>query len=83
MLIIQIEREADRVLSRLPRNVVELVEAKIEQLAKDPESLKNNIKKLVGTHQSRLRVGDLRIIFRIQKNVLTIARIAPRGNVYI
>lgn len=82
MLNIQIERGALKNLKRLPANVGDLIENKIEQLASDPESLKNNVSRLVGTRESRLRVGDWRVIFRIDGSVLRIINIAPRGGAY-
>lgn len=82
MLKIEIERKASKSLMRLPANVGDLIETKIEQLAYDPPSLKNNVTKLVGTKESRLRVGDYRIIFRIDGDMLKIIRIAPRGGAY-
>ncbi|QMW21534.1 type II toxin-antitoxin system RelE family toxin [Sandaracinobacteroides saxicola] len=82
VLRIEIEREAARILSRIPANVGDLIEDKIEQLASDPASLRNNVTRLVGTRESRLRVGDWRIIFRIDGDTLRIIRIAARGSVY-
>lgn len=82
MLNIEIERAALRVLMRLPANVGDLIESKIEQLANEPDSLKNNVTRLVGTKESRLRVGDWRVIFRIDNDVLLIIKIAPRGGAY-
>ena len=82
MLKIEIERQALKTLLRLPANLGDLIEAKIEQLAGDPDSLKNNVTRLVGTKESRLRVGDWRVIFRIDHDTLRIIRIAPRGGAY-
>ena len=82
MLKIEIERQALKTLLRLPANLGDLIEAKIEQLAGDPDSLKNNVTRLVGTKESRLRVGDWRVIFRIDLETLHIIRIAPRGGAY-
>ena len=82
MVKIEIERQALKTLLRLPANLGDLIEAKIEQLAGDPDSLKNNVTRLVGTKESRLRVGDWRVIFRIDATTLHIIRIAPRGGAY-
>jgi mRNA interferase RelE/StbE len=82
MLKVEIERAALKSLMRLPANVGDLIESKIDQLARDPDSLKNNVSRLVGTKESRLRVGDWRVIFRIDENTLLIIKIAPRGGVY-
>lgn len=82
MLKVEIERAALKSLMRLPANIGDLIESKIDQLACDPDSLKNNITRLVGTKESRLRVGDWRVIFRIDADTLLIIKIAPRGGVY-
>jgi len=82
MLKIEIERSAVKSLIRLPANTGDLIESKIEQLASDPGSLKNNVTRLVGTKESRLRVGDWRVIFRIDGGMLRIIKIAPRGGAY-
>jgi mRNA interferase RelE/StbE len=82
MLRVEIERPALKSLVRLPVNVGNVMESKIEQLASDPDSVKNNITRLVGTKESRLRVGDWRVIFRIDGDTLSIIKIAPRGGAY-
>jgi mRNA interferase RelE/StbE len=82
MLRIEIERGAAKALARIPANVGDLIEEKIEQLARDPEGLRNNVTRLVGTRESRLRVGDWRVIFRIDGDTLIVIKIAPRGSAY-
>ena len=42
----------------------------------------NNIKKLVGSDEMRLRVGDYRIIFTETENEIIVSRIGPRGSIY-
>jgi len=79
---ILIERSAQKVLVRIPANVADLIIDKLEQLAADPESLRNNVTKLVGTKESRLRVGDWRVIFRDDPDRLIVVKIAPRGGAY-
>jgi mRNA interferase RelE/StbE len=59
-----------------------LLRSKIEQLAADPDSLAVNVKKLQGRSSSRLRVQDMRIVFRIEGDVLEIEGIGPRGEIY-
>jgi mRNA interferase RelE/StbE len=82
MLKVEIERTALKSLMRLPVNIADVIESKIEQLASDSDNLKNNITRLVGTKQSRLRVGDWRVIFRIDGSTLSIVKIASRGGAY-
>jgi len=77
-------RSAQKALQRIPRNVAQLIISKINQYARDPTSLANNVKKLKGDFEGliRLRVGDWRIIMDDQGNVLMILEIKPRGGAY-
>lgn len=77
-------RSAQKALQKIPRNVAQLIIAKINQYARDPSSLANNVKKLKGDFEGliRLRVGDWRIIMDDQGNVLMILGITPRGGAY-
>lgn len=71
---------AQRALRRSDKRVV--IRQKIEQLATDPASLAANVKKLQGRDESRLRVQDWRVIFRIEGEVLHVDDIGPRGSIY-
>lgn len=75
-------RQASKVLQRLPTNGQDLLAAKIDQLASDPASLRNNVKPLVGSASSRLRVGDWRVVFEADGDTLVVKAIAPRGSAY-
>lgn len=78
------ERTALKSLRRLPGNVAELIRSKVEFLARDPFALNNNVKALRGRDGYRLRVGDWRIIYRIDRGELVIWVIAvgSRGSIY-
>jgi mRNA interferase RelE/StbE len=56
--------------------------AKIDAYAKDPAAQANNVKKLKGRRDYRLRVGDFRVIFSETKTTITIHDIGPRGGIY-
>lgn len=71
---------AQRALRRSDKRVV--IRQKIERLAIDPASLGANVKKLKGREESRLRVQDWRVIFRIEGDVLHVDDIGPRGSIY-
>jgi mRNA interferase RelE/StbE len=60
----------------------DLIRGKIDELADDPSAHAANVKKLKGRLESRLRVQDWRIIFRIEDEVLWIDHIGPRGSIY-
>lgn len=59
--------------------------AKIEQYAKTPSSLANQVKHLVGSPFHRLRVGDYRVIFSITEEavaVMLVVRVRHRREAY-
>lgn len=75
--------EAVKTLTRMPANTARLIRSKITQYAADPASLANNVKALKGREgYLRLRVGDWRVIFTEDGEVIAIIRIAPRGGAY-
>jgi len=41
-----------------------------------------DVKKLQGRYDYRLRIGDYRVLFRIENNMIIVTNIAPRGHVY-
>lgn len=55
---------------------------KISQLADQPETLANNITRLQGREEWRLRVQDWRVIFIRDAERLLIRDIAPRSSIY-
>jgi len=63
-------------------NRADLILMKIEQYAAAPEAQANNVKKLRGRPDYRLRVGDFRIVFSETKDTITILDIGPRGGIY-
>lgn len=80
---IAFSKEALHTLRRMPTNTSAIVRSKIEQYAADPASLANNVKALKGEQGVfRLRVGDWRVLFNEDGDVVAIIRIAPRGAAY-
>ncbi|EIM29799.1 type II toxin-antitoxin system RelE family toxin [Microvirga lotononidis] len=75
-------KSALKTLRRIPANVAATIKGKIEQYAADPASLSANVTKLQGRESYRLRVGDRRVIFDEDGNVLAILEIGPRGGIY-
>jgi mRNA interferase RelE/StbE len=56
--------------------------SKIEQYATDPATQANNVKKLRGRADYRLRVGDFRVVFSETADTMTIHDVGPRGGIY-
>jgi mRNA interferase RelE/StbE len=79
---IEIEAEAERALRRMPRNTAE--RSKLVALAKDPFARNPNVKKLSGRDAWRLRIGDWRALYTIDRTnqMISIMVIRPRGSAY-
>lgn len=76
-------RDALKSLRRIPSNAASAIRGKIEQFARDPASLGNNVIRLQGSSgYCRLRVGDWRVIFSEDALVVAVIRIATRGSAY-
>ena len=84
MFRIEYSRDALKMLLRMPVNMARLIRTKIEQVAADPFAPNNNVKRLKGMDAFRLRVGDWRVVYEIDRRAITIfvIRIGPRGSVY-
>ncbi|KQQ47877.1 cytotoxic translational repressor of toxin-antitoxin stability system [Methylobacterium sp. Leaf125] len=76
-------KAALKTLSRMPANVSAMICAKIALLAADPATQANNVKALKGEPGVfRLRVGDWRVVYTDQGEILAVIRVAPRGSAY-
>ena len=80
---IAFSRDALKILTRIPGNTAKLIRSKIDQYARDPKALANNVKTLKGQPGvKRLRIGDWRVLFREEAATIVIIRIAARGSAY-
>lgn len=77
-------KQVDKSLRKMPRNVSDLLRGKLVQLAENPYDLNHNVTKLQNRPGYRLRVGDWRIIYDVEDDVLIVRviRIASRGEIY-
>jgi mRNA interferase RelE/StbE len=68
----------------MPRNTAKLIREKLENIAADPYADHPNAKKLQGREGYRLRVGDWRVIYKIENEqlVIIVLKVAPRGEAY-
>ncbi|MCO5139375.1 MULTISPECIES: type II toxin-antitoxin system RelE/ParE family toxin [unclassified Shinella] len=71
-----------RTLARIPRNEADKIRRKIYQYAADPAAQKANVKKLQGRAGFRLRVGNWRVIFDANGDVLDVLEVDSRGSIY-
>jgi len=67
-------------LNKLETPVSQRIFKKVEELADNPFS--KDIKRLKGSEYFRLRVGDYRVIFSIEGNLITILMVGHRKNIY-
>ena len=79
-------KEAVEEFKKLDKATQRIIKEKLELLAQNPETLKNNIKPLKGQYKGlyRLRVGNYRVIYKIDKEKITILviRIGHRRDIY-
>ena len=68
----------------MPRNAAKLIREKLDVIAVNPYADHPNAKKLQGREGYRLRVGDWRVVYRIQNEqlIIIVMKIASRGEVY-
>jgi mRNA interferase RelE/StbE len=77
-----VSRRAERVLRRLPRDVLERIGAAIDALGDDPHP--PGSKKLSGHELYRIRVGSWRFIYAVEDEglIVLILTVASRGEAY-
>ncbi len=77
---IQFKPRAVRDIERLPSHIQAQVLARIQEMSND---LKGDVKRLTNfTPEYRLRVGDYRVLFEVEKETIVIYRIRHRREVY-
>lgn len=80
--IVEFERRAEKDLERLDPQVKQRVLSAIGRLADDPGSA--DLRRLKSRAESRLRVGDWRVIVELDvtARAIIIQRVLPRGRAY-
>lgn len=71
-----------KTLDRLPRNVAGLIRDKLRRLAADPFGPQPQAARLKGSPTFRLRVGDWRVMYEIEDDVVRVLDVKPRGGAY-
>lgn len=80
---LEFSKRAEQEFSALPRQIQQRLQPRIDGLAVDPRP--PGVKKLAGTdNQYRLRVGDYRIVYELQDQILLVIllRIGHRREIY-
>jgi mRNA interferase RelE/StbE len=83
MYAIEFTRSAVKALATVPPATRALLLERLETLSADPFRM-TGVKKLVGIQGYRLRIGDWRVIFDIERDrlVIRVLKIGTRGKVY-
>lgn len=83
MYQVEYRRDPLKTLSAMPRPLALRIIQKIEGLCANPFAAAG-VKKLAGREGYRLRVGDWRVIYRIERErlVIDVITIAPRQGAY-
>lgn len=79
---IKFTNAAAKQMRALDGSVQTQIRQKLAQYAQNPVSLANQVKRLKGSGALRLRVGDYRVIFTEDGQILLILRVGHRKNVY-
>ena len=86
MLKIQFLPSAQKELEKMDKIWQKKIKKNFQMLSENPALIKNKIKKLKGKYKDyfRLRVGNYRIIFRVEKKklIILVLRIAHRKEIY-
>lgn len=80
MYNIEWKEHALRDLEKLESSIARRILKKVGELSENLFS--KDIKKLKGSDDFRLRVGDYRVIFSIDKNTIQILKVGHRKNIY-
>lgn len=67
-------------IEKLENSIARRIVKKVEELSENPFS--KDIKKLKGSNDFRLRVGDYRVIFSIEQETIQILKVGHRKNIY-
>jgi mRNA interferase RelE/StbE len=79
---VQLEKRAQKQLSQIPQPFLDAIDQKILALENDPRP--SGCKKLKGKEGWRIRVGDYRVIYKIDDGILLVLviEIGNRKNIY-
>lgn len=80
MYNIEWKEHALKNLNALEDSIARRIIKKVDELSENPFS--KDIKRLKGSNDFRLRVGDYRVIFSIEQNIIQILKVGHRKNIY-
>jgi mRNA-degrading endonuclease RelE of RelBE toxin-antitoxin system len=77
----KLSSKALKYISGLDKPTQKRIVSKIQELANDPFNIRTS-KPLIGSQKRTSRVGGYRILFVIDKEVLLVSDVGPRGQIY-
>ena len=77
-----VERHAQKQIMKLDKKLIPIIKAAIADLANNPRPY--GYKKLKGEEAYRIRIGDYRVIYEIDEDIIlvTVVSVGHRKNVY-
>jgi mRNA interferase RelE/StbE len=77
-------KSADQTLRKMPRDVAQRIRKRLDHIALDPYTRHSNVTKLQNRPGYRLRVGNWRVIYEIEREevVILVLSIGSWGEVY-
>ena len=81
-MLITYSAQSKKALRKMPPITAGRIVEALEKVAENPSRPDADVRKLQGRDGYRLRVGDWRAIFTADGVVLTVVRVAPRGDAY-
>lgn len=83
MFELRVSQSAFRSLKKAPRDIAQRIRQKLDELAADPFNTPN-VRKLTGHPGYRLRVGEWRVLYLVEKQALVIQviEIGHRKEIY-
>jgi mRNA interferase RelE/StbE len=82
VLRIEFLAQAKKALWRMPAPQASAIRERLARLAEKPGRRDLDVKKLKRREGYRLRVGGWRVIYVIEGDMLSVLRVAPRGEAY-
>jgi mRNA interferase RelE/StbE len=85
MYKIKYKKQARKDLAKMPKNWQIRIREKLDELAINPYSINNNVKRIQGIDNTyRLRIGDYRAFYQIidDELVISVFQIKSRGGAY-
>lgn len=77
-------KSAKRTLAKMPPKIAANIREKIHAVAVNPDARNNNVQPLTGVPGYRLRIGDWRVLYLLDRaaRTMTVTKILTRGGAY-